>query len=560
MTESPTESPVESPTRHLARRAVDRILAADPFAGTALGLRQYDALLPDPSAAAAEALAGDLAAIATEARALAPIEAADRTSRDAIVALCEREQLAVANRAAEYTVTAMPITGPPVLFAALARAVLSDVPAADDYRTRVRGATAWLDSTTERLREGAARSAFPVGALLDNALSWVDRVLAAPVPPAILAPTPPEGWAGVGAWHADLETIARDAIVPALARWREVLVGLRASARGDEAAGVHALPGGPAIYERASAYHTTLPLTADELHRIGRDEVARLEERARELGARLGLGDLDAVRAAVRVSTSATDPQDALRAAQEAVRRAEARAGAIMPQPLPGPCAVSPMPATVAESGMAPHYTRPREDGSRPGTYWFNTLRPTAGTGWDLEAVAFHETVPGHHSQLARLQRIAELPLLQQLSVTVHSEGWGLYAERLAGEFGLYSGVEAELGAVYIEMHRAARLVVDTGLHALGWSRTRAHRYLDEHVALAPGFLADEVDRYIAWPGQALAYLVGQREILRLRAAAEAQLGAAFDLPTFNGVLLDQGSLPLPVLARVVEGWLATPR
>jgi hypothetical protein len=184
--------------------------------------------------------------------------------------------------------------------------------------------------------------------------------------------------------------------------------------------------------------------------------VARLEDRARELGAKIGLTSLQEVRAAVRRSTSALDPEVALGLAQDAVRRAEARAGEIMPQPLPDPCAVTPMPQTVAESGMAPHYTRPRKDGSRPGTYWFNTQRPTAGTGWDLEAVAFHETVPGHHSQLARLQRLTELPLLQQLSITVHAEGWGLYAERLAGEFGLYSGVEAEIGSVYVEMHRAA--------------------------------------------------------------------------------------------------------
>src|SRR5439155_8640665 len=154
-----------------------------------------------------------------------------------------------------------------------------------------------------------------------------------------------------------------------------------------------------------------------------------------------------------RESTSALEPETALATAQDAVARAEARAAQIMPQPLPEPCAVTPMPRTVAESGMAPHYTRPKLDGSRPGTYWFNTLGATAGTGWDLEAVAFHETVPGHHSQLARLQRLEQLPLLQQLSVTVHSEGWGLYAERLAGEFDLYSGIEAQLGSVYVEMH-----------------------------------------------------------------------------------------------------------
>jgi uncharacterized protein (DUF885 family) len=251
-------------------------------------------------------------------------------------------------------------------------------------------------------------------------------------------------------------------------------------------------------------------------------------------------------------------PDEAIAASIAAVRRAEARAGEIMPQPLPEPCAVSPMPQTVGESGMAPHYTRPKEDGSRPGTYWYNTVTPTAGSGWDLEAVTFHETVPGHHSQLARLQRIPDLPLLQQISVTVHAEGWGLYAERLAGEFGLYSGVEAQIGSVYVEMHRAARLVVDTGLHALAWSRQQARDFLLGHVALSAGFLTAEIDRYIAWPGQALAYMTGQREILRLRERARAALGDRFALPAFNAALLDSGNLPMPVLARVVDEWVTT--
>jgi uncharacterized protein (DUF885 family) len=208
---------------------------------------------------------------------------------------------------------------------------------------------------------------------------------------------------------------------------------------------------------------------------------------------------------------------------------------------------------------MAPHYTAPRLDGSRPGTFWFNTMRATVGTGWDLEAVAFHETVPGHHSQLARLQQLPDLPFLQQLGSTAHAEGWGLYAERLAGETGLYSGVEAEIGSVYVELFRAARLVVDTGLHALGWSRQRAREYFVEHVALPEGFLFDEIDRYIAWPGQALAYLVGQRELLRLRDMARGALGADFDLPRFHAVVLDSGRLPMTVLADVVRRWAGLP-
>jgi uncharacterized protein (DUF885 family) len=228
----------------------------------------------------------------------------------------------------------------------------------------------------------------------------------------------------------------------------------------------------------------------------------------------------------------------------------------MMPQPLPDPCAVEPMPPTVADSGMAPHYTRPRLDGSRPGTYWFNTRRPTAGTGWDLESVAFHETVPGHHSQLARLQRLADLPLVQQISLTVHAEGWGLYAERLAGEFDLYSDPRAQLGAISTELFRAARLVVDTGMHVLGWSRDRAIRYMTDHVPLPQSFVVNEIDRYLAWPGQALAYMTGQRELLRLREEARARLGASFALPAFNATVLDSGFLPLPVLADVVHNWI----
>ena len=283
---------------------------------------------------------------------------------------------------------------------------------------------------------------------------------------------------------------------------------------------VGALPGGEEIYARAIAVHTTLDVTAEQLHTLGLEQVRRLTERARELGAELGLADAAAVREAARASATELAPDVALARAVEAIRRAEARAGQVLPPPLPEPCAVTPMPPTVADAGTPAHYTRPLPDGSRPGTYWFNTRAPGAGAGWDIEVVAFHEAVPGHHSQLARAMALTGLPVLQQFSVTAHSEGWGLYAEQLAGEFGLYSDVRARIGAVYSEMHRAARLVVDTGLHAFGWSREQAFRFMVDNVALSEAMLRAEVDRYIGWPGQALAYLVGQHELLALREQA----------------------------------------
>lgn len=215
------------------------------------------------------------------------------------------------------------------------------------------------------------------------------------------------------------------------------------------------------------------------------------------------------------------------------------------------------MPDVVALGGAAPHYTPPRLDGGRPGTFWFNTKRPTAGTGWDIDAVAFHETVPGHHLQLSRLQLLTGLPALQrQRSLPVFSEGWGLYAEQLADETGLYDGERGQLGAVSNALMRAVRLVVDTGMHAFGWSRERAVDYAVDHVPMPPEFMAAEIDRYIVMPGQALAYLTGKLEIERLRDEARRRLGAEFSLPAFHAAVLDHGSLPMPTLARSIETWL----
>jgi len=218
---------------------------------------------------------------------------------------------------------------------------------------------------------------------------------------------------------------------------------------------------------------------------------------------------------------------------------------------------VTPMPEVVAVSGAAPHYTPPRLDGGRPGTFWFNTERPTAGTGWDIEVVAFHEAVPGHHLQLSRLQLLTDLPALQrQRSLPVFSEGWGLYAEELAEEAGLYADDRGLLGSVSTSLMRAARLVVDTGLHFYGWSREQALEFLASHVPMPREFLASEVDRYVVMPGQALAYLTGKLEIVRIRREAQQRLGPAFSLPAFHSAVLDHGSLPMPTLARSIADWL----
>jgi uncharacterized protein (DUF885 family) len=348
-----------------------------------------------------------------------------------------------------------------------------------------------------------------------------------------------------------------DVVQPALARWAQTVRELLPLARPAEHAGLRWLPDGEADYARAIRVYTTLPLTAEELHQTGLDHVAALEARAVELGKGLGLSGLDEVLAAIRDSAGKLAPQEAVSAAVACVRRAEERAAEFFPAPLPPPCAVTPMPDVVALSGAAPHYTPPRLDGGRPGTFWFNTLRPTAGTGWDIDVVAFHEAVPGHHLQLSRLQLLTGLPALQrQRSLPVFSEGWGLYAEQLAEETGLYTDERGLLGAVSTALMRAVRLVVDTGLHAFGWSRERAVRYAVDHVPMPPEFMASEIDRYIVMPGQALCYLTGKLEIERLRDEARRRLGPAFSLSEFHAAVLDHGSLPMPTLARSITNWL----
>ena len=545
--------------RDLADRFHQRWLAENPFTASMYGIPGYDDLVPDDSEEGQRAWRAEVEQFLGEADAIAP---GPLTPTDAVTLDCTREaatqELASIDLArAEYTVTAMQYTGPAAFLAVAARTVLLDPAAAEAYLARLRRGGGWLDQISERLRTGAGKGRLPVAPLVEQAIGWAGDVLAQPGLGPALSPRPPAGWDRAAAWEEERRAIAEDVVRPALAGWVATITELLPRARPSQQAGLVHLPGGAEDYARAIRIYTTRPLRPEELHQTGLDQIAALEARAVELGAGLGLSGLDEVFAAVRDSAGKIPPQEAIRQAAIAVRRAEARAAEVFPAPLPPPCDVTPMPQVVAASGAAPHYTPPRLDGGRAGTFWFNTERPTAGTGWDIEAVAFHEAVPGHHLQLSRLQLLSELPALQrQRSITVFSEGWGLYAEQLAEEAGLYTDDRARLGAISASLMRAARLVVDTGIHAFGWSRERALEFSLAHVPMPPEFLAAEIDRYVVMPGQALAYLTGKLEILRLREEASGRLGPAFSLPAFHAAVLDHGSLPLPALAGSIGNWL----
>ncbi|HET9731462.1 MAG TPA: DUF885 domain-containing protein [Acidimicrobiales bacterium] len=548
-----------SSPRHLADRFHRRWLETHPLAATSYGIPGYDDRVPDDSEAGDQEWRAEVLAFVGEADSVdrSGLALGDVVTLDCLVEAAAQEVSAVDSAPLEHTVTAMPFSDPGFFLAVAARSVMVDAAAAEAYVTRLRGAGRWIDQLSDRLRAGAAKGCLPVAPLMERAVAWGDGLLSPPAPAPLLAPRPPERWDGAPAWEEERLRAAADVVRPALARWVATVRDLLPAGRDSDHPGLCHIPGGEEDYRRAVRAHTTLDASPERLHRTGLHEIAVLEDRARQIGGRLGLASLQEVFAAVAASAGQQSPEDAIALAVSAIRRAEGRAPEIFPGPLPAPCAVTPMPSVVASSGAAPHYTPPRLDGGRPGTFWFNTEVPTAGTGWDLEVVAFHEAVPGHHLQLSRVQLLTDLPALQrQRSLTVFSEGWGLYAEQLAEEVGLYSDAHSLLGAVTASLMRAARLVIDTGLHAFGWTRQEALAYFSSHVPLPASFLSAEVDRYIVMPGQALSYLTGKLELLGLRAEAQKALGSAFSLPAFHAAVLDRGSLPMPVLRTSIRAWV----
>ena len=205
------------------------------------------------------------------------------------------------------------------------------------------------------------------------------------------------------------------------------------------------------------------------------------------------------------------------------------------------------------------YYRQPTVDGSRPGTYYINTYAPTTRPRYEAEVLAFHESVPGHHTQIALAMEMTGLPEFRKhLGPTAFVEGWALYTERLTDEMGLYSGDLDRMGTLSFDAWRASRLVVDTGIHVKGWSRQQAIQYMLDNTALARNNIENEVDRYIGWPGQALAYKLGQREIFQLRHEAEAALGPRFDIRGFHDRILANGAISLPVLRDQIQEWIAS--
>ena len=359
---------------------------------------------------------------------------------------------------------------------------------------------------------------------------------------------------------AALHDVVAARLRPAFVRLRDFLRDRVLPRARTEKEGLAGLPDGDACYRAAIRTHVGLAMAPAELHALGLAEIARTARELAALGAKvLGTADLASTIAALRTDKALyfTTGAEILAAAQAALDRAKAAIPGYFSVLPKTECVMREIPAYEAPYSTIAYYRQPHYDGSKPGEYFVNTSKPETRPRFELEALTWHESIPGHHLQIALAQEMGAMPAFRKLEGSnAYVEGWALYTERLAEEMGLYSADLDRLGKLSYDAWRASRLVVDTGIHALGWTRAQAEAYMTEHTALTPVNIANEVDRYIGWPGQALAYKVGQLEIFKLRHEAEGALGARFDLKAFHAVVLGSGAVTLPVLDELVRAWI----
>jgi uncharacterized protein (DUF885 family) len=547
----------------LADELTDVQLRQNPFDASFMAVGGYDDAVPDLSPASQQAWRERLVDIVVRCDQL-DADATGTDSRVLLEAIRDQAGRALAgadSRVDEFSVTTFPVGGPSVMLLIAAHTAIHDPASASAYLARCRRLATYLDQYTAQVHAAARCGLRPVAPLVHDAIRQLRDHVGHPDRDPMLAHRPPAGWAGATTWRDDVERVVADEIRPAIGRHIDLLTELLPTARPQEKAGLIHVPGGVAAYACCIRNGTTLALDPGEIHRLGLTALAEIEDRVAELGSQvLGTRDAAEVMARLRAhTTQAATEDDPMARAVSTVARVQDRLAEVFRPPLPPPCSIEPMPPHMADFGAPPMYMPPARDGSRSGVYLFNRTDPGQAGSWALEATAFHEAVPGHHAQYARLKLIPDLPLLlTAMPVIPHSEGWGLYAEQLADEFGFYSDDLQRLGMLSCAAWRAVRLVVDSGLHGLGWSRSRAREFALAHSPMPQAVVHAEIDRYISVPGQALGYLIGQREILRLREHARAQLGAAFDIRDFHSAVLDHGSLPLRVLAEVVEGWVTS--
>lgn len=542
----------------LADRFWEGILERDPTWATLLGDERYNDRWPDLGAAGRAADEAAYRSALAEAAAI-PSEGLDPEqviTRDLVTLISENQLAALEQK--QYQLALDHMSGPQVWPAEMAQYQAAESPEGlDKLLARYDGYPALIEQYIETLSEGVSDGRTAATVPVRRALEQIDR---------LLAMAPADNPASAMARVADdsrprvVESVEQH-VYTGLRRLRDYLAqDYEPHAR--EEPGLRATPGGEDAYRLAIRTQTSVDTNAEEVHAFGLADLDSIEAEMDEIAHRLGHPDRHALRTALLedASNHTSDPEALVRLAQDQTDRAYAAAPNYFGRIPSANCIVKPVePYREAESPPA-FYMPPTIDGSRQGQYYINTYQPEDRQLHRIAAITFHEATPGHHFQIGIEMELKGLPPFRTLGARMaggaYVEGWGLYTERLADEMGLYADDRERMGMLEAQAFRAARLVVDSGLHAMGWSRQQAVDFMHQRGSLPMVDAEIEVDRYTVWPAQALCYKIGQREIERARADVSSQMGSRFDLRAFHDEVLGHGSLPLATLRREILGWV----
>lgn len=546
--------------RALADEYWEYVLSTNPTEAHMLGDYRYMDRFEDASREAEDADIQARRSFAKKARAFdsAELTASDRTTQETLIFEAESSAAITEMRMSEFGID--PIFGPHVYIGVVIPQMSVETAEhaqmmLDKYVSFAR----MLDQTTERLREGITNNRVNAGFAVEKTVSQLDSLLESPIDesPFLMAQMPKSySDDDVATWRERATTIVNDVVNPAFERYRNVVRDEVAPvARSNDEAGLFALADGDLVYSRTLDRYTTLSMQAGEIHEIGLEQIEKLADEYLEIaGPVLSSTAIEEIFAVLRDDPKLhhTSGEDVIAASEAAFEKAKAEMDNWFGRLPKSDCVVK-----ETRSGPVAFYFPPAEDGSRGGTFFMNTEDPTSWGTFEIEATSFHEGIPGHHLQIAIAQELGEaIPALQRHAfISAYGEGWGLYTERLADEMGLYGTELDRIGMLMADSMRACRLVVDTGMHSLGWSRQRGIDYMATNTPMAMHSIVEEIDRYLSFPGQAVSYMIGRIEIQRMRADAESSMGERFDIKGFHDAVLGSGLVTLPTLDRIVKEW-----
>ena len=537
--------------------------AGGPLFATALGDHRFDARLDDWSPAARRRLRDALAQLRSEAtifdaKGLSPEEIItlemlrEQLGEEIAVEACEGELWVVDQMNGPQTQLPQTWTYYP----------LGTEQGVSDLAARYGQVGRMFDQIIANLRRGMFQGKVSPRVNVQRTIDSLDALLEKDAASSPLLPPAErfEGLADAAGARERIRTAIHTSALPGLRRYRDFLANdLLPRARTD--VGVWAVPGGDTCYASLIAHHTGGKRKPQEIHNLGMRLLASIEAEMQAIAKEESVQDAAAYRdrLARRSDQFKRTPEALLAWDAATLERATKALPTAFRNPAPLPIVTRPIEAYRAASNVPAFYQPPPDGGTQPAVFYVNIYKAETRPLYNGEALCFHETVPGHHLQGSIAQKLSLPDFRRQMGQTAYVEGWALYAERLADEMHLYSGAPARFGMLGYQAWRASRLVVDTGMHALKWDREKALQFLAEHTTLTHDEAANEIDRYLVMPGQALGYMIGEMEIFRLRDEAQKRLGDRYDIKDFHDVVLSHGAVPLSVLGKLVGEWANKP-